>query len=61
MKNEGRKTAGRVVAPKKRGSGPHHPARFPACDGQPPLIGARLASVACATGKLGAEDENRCL
>jgi hypothetical protein len=57
----GRKTAGRVVAPRKGGSGPHHPARFPACDGQPPLIGARLVPVACATGKLGEKDENRHL
>jgi antirestriction protein ArdC len=32
-----------------------------ACDGQPPLIGARLVPVACATSKLGAKDENRCL
>jgi hypothetical protein len=42
MKNEGRKTAGRVVAPGKRGSGPHHAFRFPTYDGQPPLIVGRL-------------------
>jgi hypothetical protein len=35
--------------------------RFLACDGQPPLIGACLVPVACATGKLGEKDENRCL
>jgi hypothetical protein len=51
----GRKTAGRVVAPRKRGSGPNHSARFPACDGQPPLIGARLVPVACAPRRCGDE------
>jgi hypothetical protein len=61
MKNEGRKTAGRVVAFAALVSGPHHPARFPACDGQPPLIGARLVPAAFATGKLGEKDESRCL
>src|SRR5579864_967069 len=39
--------------PKKKGLRPAPPARFPACDGQPPLIGARLVPVACATRELG--------